>query len=442
MRHLVRSALPVLLLATSGSAIGLGAAALPHAPLSSISDTIDDPDTGIHLDFTVNGGTITESSLDGFDYTIRGTVRPGETISIAVSGNGTTFTPDHHANDDLDGTVSIDFPGPDHDERAVLPVGTSVSLAGSYVVPGDESAVEIAVLLGNAWINPNGGGSRSLIVRCTFEVVEPGPAEPDPDPQAPRPTPTRPTADCDSPDEGGTNSGIVRFGDLHGEVDVRPNWEDDDAYVFAELSTPLYHCDRIRTLPRSGAILSFSDMATFVMREDSVIVLDIDEEGETKLGHIAGVIWVNFNRMIEDGSMEVEMGQAIAGARGTTFICEETGETSTVKVVEGTVEVTPDLGAPVLVGPGEMVTVTADGAGTVERFDVDAEMAGWPEEAQEITADALAAADSEPAADDGSRTDDDAVTLIAAAAIGLAIVLVGIGAIGLVATRSPRAARR
>lgn len=424
--------------------LGVAAAAAPAPPTapgplrSDVSDTLDDPETGILLDFTVHGGTVTQAEREGLDYLIRGTVRPGETISVAFSGNGTTFTPDHPYNDDVEGVAAIDFPGEDADVNAPLPVGESVTLSSSYVVPADLDTVEFGALVSNAFINPFGGGSRALVVRGELEVVADGHGSADDDPDvdevAPRPSPS-PTPDlaCDDPsDAAPSTSSIVRFGDLYGEVDVRPNWEDDDAYIFAELSTPLQHCDRIRTLTRSGAILSFSDMSTFVMREDTTIVLDIANEQQSNLAHLAGVVWVNFNRMLEGRDLEIEMSQAIAGARGTTFICEETGETSTVRVIEGTVEVAPRAGAPVTVTGGQAVTVSAAGPGPVEPFDIEAEMAGWPPTAQQITADALAGTAVVDAEDAVTTSADPlAVVLLALGGGALAVGLIGLGVAGL-----------
>lgn len=182
----------------------------------------------------------------------------------------------------------------------------------------------------------------------------------------------------------------VRFGDLWGEVNVRPNDEDDDAYIFAELSTPLHHDDRIRTLTRSGAILSFSDMSTFIMKEDTTIVLDIAAEHKSKIKMLAGNVWINLKKMWTDGSMEIEMSQAVAGIKGTTLICEEANGVSTLKVLEGSVEFTSKAtGEAVLVSGGQMVNADEDGLGEIEPFDIEEEMKGWHETAQQITADAL-----------------------------------------------------
>jgi len=182
----------------------------------------------------------------------------------------------------------------------------------------------------------------------------------------------------------------VRFGDLWGEVNVRQNWEDESADLFAWIEMGLCHCDRIRTRSRSGAVLSWSDLSTFIMKEDTIIVLDIANEREGLIGVIAGNIMVNMNKMIKDGSMEVVQFNVIAGMKGTTAIFEENGTTSTIKVIEGTVEVRPNAGAPLTLSDGEMVSATNGVASAVVPFSVEDEMQTWDENGQQMIAQALA----------------------------------------------------
>lgn len=192
------------------------------------------------------------------------------------------------------------------------------------------------------------------------------------------------------PPSSGLIEGLCIIGDLYGEVNVRSNDEDDDAYIFAWSGMNLYHNDRVRTLPRSGCIISFDDMSTYVMEEDSTIVLDIPRKNVSKIALIAGDVWVNIQRVMQDGALEIEMSQAIAGARGTTFICQENNGVSTVKVFEGTVEVTAKAtGESVMVGGGEMLSTDSAGQGTLEAFDIDAELAGRTEYVRKATAAAI-----------------------------------------------------
>jgi hypothetical protein len=320
-------------------AVSLTMALVPFSPAqvhgglraqSAGSITIEDTESGALLDVTVMGGSITRSERDGWEHVVEGTARPGETISIAASGNGSTWTGRHHVNEDLDANLSVWFRGTDVDESVTLAPGESGSLAASLVVPGDTSTVEAVAILSAGWINPYGGGSRSLITRINLDVVEPTSSMPA-DTTPPVAT-TAPPDDCDEVEATGSNrdNAIVRFGDLHGEVNVRRNCDDDDAYIFAELTTPLRHDDRIRTHPRVGAEFS--------------------------------------------------------------------------------------------VGTGQMVEVTAAGAGPVTDFDVTEELAAWDDHVQKVTRNAIEA----------STLTDQFTTSSASRALGLGVVTFAVLAAGAV----------
>lgn len=298
--------------------------------------------------------------------------------------------------------------------------GSSISLTdlqGKYYAKVETDYGKIGVgsqtLQVSAMFPPGGsdGDKKSIYVNCTagmarynYQWVEKASQENEvPAETTDTPEPTvkpKPAVELSCPeihcDRNPNPRAIVRFGDLYGEVNVRENWEDDDAYLFAELGMGLCHCDRIRTLPRSGAILSWSDMSSFMMKEDTTIVLDIANKRETKLGFIAGKIWVNFKSMVKDGSMEVEMSQAVAGIKGTTVIFEENGSTSTIKVIEGTVEVRPNAGAPLTLSDGEMVSATNGIASAVVPFSIEDEIQTWDENVQQMTTQALAERKSSP----------------------------------------------
>jgi hypothetical protein len=171
----------------------------------------------------------------------------------------------------------------------------------------------------------------------------------------------------------------VRFAGLSGQVEVRPSF-DEDAWDFAKMGMVLYLEDHIKTGPRSGAILSFKDLSTYVMKADTEIILATPPEKETKLQLVIGNIMVNVNKMLKDGTMEVTMNQAVSGIKGTIFVCEDDGVTSTLKVLEGSVEfiATAD-GKKEIVGTGEMISATAKGLGVKTSFDVKKETDKWDE---------------------------------------------------------------
>ena len=137
---------------------------------------IEIPDEGIRLEYTIIGGNISEATNDGWksQYFIKGTVRPGETISIAVSGNGTTMSKFNPVNQDLEAMISVWFDagnGEENRNNLTLAPGESGSVTSNFIVPDDARTVKIVGYIGNAWLNPNGGGSRDLILRVEFEVV-------------------------------------------------------------------------------------------------------------------------------------------------------------------------------------------------------------------------------------------------------------------------------
>jgi hypothetical protein len=85
---------------------------------------------------------------------------------------------------------------------------------------------------------------------------------------------------------------------------------------------------------------------------------------------LIGNMWVNIKKMAKDGSMQVEMSQAVAGIKGTTFVVEETGSTSTLKVIEGTVEFTSLVnGAVAEVTSEQQVVASASGLAAAVAFD-------------------------------------------------------------------------
>lgn len=172
----------------------------------------------------------------------------------------------------------------------------------------------------------------------------------------------------------------VRFAGLSGQVEVRHDY-DEDAWDFAGMGQVLYCEDHIRTGPRSSAILSFKDLSTFVIGPDTEIVLATPPEKESKLQLVAGNLWANIKKMAKDGTMEITMNQAVSGIKGTTFVCEDNGVTSTLKVIDGTVEFTDTIGNQVTVKKGEKVSAAQGGMSAVEEFDIKQETERWEEAA-------------------------------------------------------------
>jgi hypothetical protein len=82
--------------------------------------------------------------------------------------------------------------------------------------------------------------------------------------------------------------------------------------------------------------------------------------------------------MIKDGNLEVEMTQAVAGIKGTTFVVENTGIKSVLKVIEGIVNYTSKANNKSIdVKAGETVSATNSGLSPKTSFNVAAEKAQW-----------------------------------------------------------------
>jgi hypothetical protein len=169
------------------------------------------------------------------------------------------------------------------------------------------------------------------------------------------------------------------FSDLMGQVEVNyPDANgnyDEENWTSAKLvqgqTFPVG--THIKTFENSSAIISFADASSFTLKPESEIIISSarDEVGtKVILKMLIGNMWANIKKMAKDGSMQVEMSQAVAGIKGTTFVVEETGTTSTLKVIEGTVEFTSlSIGNVATVTTGQHVTATTTGLSAADSLD-------------------------------------------------------------------------
>ena len=172
------------------------------------------------------------------------------------------------------------------------------------------------------------------------------------------------------------------FSDLAGQVEVlnptgydengKPIYDEDD-WHFAKIDEPLYTDTRIKTGLDSSSIVSFADMSTFVMKPSSS-----PTKKESKIKLAVGNIWANVKKMVKDGTMDIEMSQAVAGIKGTIFVCEvkEDG-TSILKVIEGEVQFTDKAtGNVTSVTDGKMIA-SGQQAMPLSDFNIKAEHKDW-----------------------------------------------------------------
>ena len=159
------------------------------------------------------------------------------------------------------------------------------------------------------------------------------------------------------------------FSEIYGRVMIVPfkvlQEEGEDAWDQAEMAKPktvIHEYDVIRTWQGSGAVIGFTDMATFEMAPNTTIMISTPPKQKSMVKLVLGNIWINIKKMLKDGSMDIEMNQAIAGARGTKFRCIENEYISEVQVYEGIVEVTSKATSEkIILNPGQGVTANKEG---------------------------------------------------------------------------------
>jgi hypothetical protein len=84
-----------------------------------------------------------------------------------------------------------------------------------------------------------------------------------------------------------------------------------------------------------------------------------------------------------EGGTILEMSKALVEVKQTKFVLADDGETSTIKMIEGSVEFkSRATGKTITVSTGEMATATDKGFNKVEKFDIAVENAKW-EKAEE-----------------------------------------------------------
>ncbi|MCC6148564.1 MAG: FecR domain-containing protein [Anaerolineaceae bacterium] len=279
------------------------------------------------------------------------------------------------------GTITVPF------RTAVV---SAVFRAGNSI--GDRRSLYINSKAGSAeYVYEWGSGAAPTVEQPPSTTYDTNPVKPE--------EPQNPLQELLDRVKTPANDSGVRFSDLSGQVEVcfplgfdeygKPVY-DEEAWTFAELDMKLPYATKIKTTSSgthsSVFMLSYPDMTIFITKGDEDIwQLESDPavDPEKKTSHLkllTGNLWVNIKKMVKDGSMDIEMSQAVAGIKGTTFVLEEDGTTSTLKVIEGTVSFTSKAtGESVMVTGGETVSATKDGLGDLKPFDADAETASWAE---------------------------------------------------------------
>jgi hypothetical protein len=208
---------------------------------------------------------------------------------------------------------------------------------------------------------------------------------------------------CDYPDSQ------ARFESITGAVEVSCDPDEFD-WDRATPRTVLYVEQHVATRQNSNATIRFGDMNTWVLKEETEIVIKSPPALKTKLELVIGKMWINVKKILKDGSMEIETSQAVTGIKGTTFVLEHRDDQTILKVISGTVSFTSKAnGKNVDVQPGEQVVANSQGLSEVTKFDLASERAAWQETTDPETltpSDAVIQVEAETAASD--QTEDTA----------------------------------
>lgn len=179
--------------------------------------------------------------------------------------------------------------------------------------------------------------------------------------------------------EFGGDAGIS---DMYGQVEVnipQPDGTyDEEDWSFAKLDgKTLPVGTHIKTSEKSGAMINFGQMIINLGPDSELVIAPVpDQPGQVEL--LWGNLKANVKKMMKDGSMEIEMSQAVAGIKGTTFILEETKDSSTIKVIEGNVSFTSKAnGQAEMVNTGEQLRADKNGLGQKTAININDENTSW-----------------------------------------------------------------
>ncbi|MBF0545981.1 MAG: FecR domain-containing protein [Candidatus Riflebacteria bacterium] len=174
----------------------------------------------------------------------------------------------------------------------------------------------------------------------------------------------------------------TRFSSLNGEIQTFPDG-NENAKKFAKLQTTIMVNDHVVTGEESSAILSFTDMSTFLLKAESEIVISSPPSKDSKIDLVKGKIWVNVKKMAAGGTMEVKMSQAVAGIKGTNITCETNAAKTEdrITVLRGIAQLMiNETKETMQVAEGESVVVKTGGKTEKQEINVQQESDKWKDE--------------------------------------------------------------
>ena len=249
---------------------------------------------------------------------------------------------------------------------------------GNQIVPQDGGTVSAEFPIGysDGELRAIYVDTKAGVARYTYSWTSGG----EPDDQDSEPGTAPSSTESTAADEVDAEDSGCRFYSFRGEVEYLPPGGGEDDWRFAQPGVTILAGTRIRTAEESTAILQFADLSTLVLKPETEVLIKAMPKRTSNFDLVTGKIWVNIKRILKGESLEVRTDRSITGVEGTTFVLEEDGRASTLKVIDGTVRFTATSdGQTTTVEAGETVSATAEGLGEIETFDVNAEQAEWDE---------------------------------------------------------------
>ncbi len=323
------------------------------------SETLKNPQTGNKMSYTLSGG---EFSLIGDvhtatnnPYTTWQEVKGTATVGTTISGSIKRIKGPKDRDDKDRGPLRIYYTSYKGDKVVTKSSNNgTTSTSISYTIPKGVTKVTMTL------VYLIGGRDGKISCEVKWDVVK-----------APKKNEAKSSylgycPHCHQKDSK------IRFNDLYGEVSIRCNDEDDDAYEYAELDMEIFENDRIRTKEESGAILGLEDMSTYVIKPESTLIIHTDEGKTSKLEMLIGSMIVNIKKMAEGKSLDIEMTQIALGINGTIFAVKETGSQSSVWLFAGDVDVkSKKTGKKTKLQPGQRSITGKDGVIQVKSFNIE-----------------------------------------------------------------------
>ncbi|MCM8788138.1 MAG: FecR family protein [Candidatus Omnitrophica bacterium] len=188
----------------------------------------------------------------------------------------------------------------------------------------------------------------------------------------------------------------TRFSDIYGEVEIllptgyddsgEPIFEDEEGWNHAKVDMELPYGAKLRLKERSGIILAIPGSEPYELKTpenlypygEAIIILPTKQKKDSLFKLLSGQLYNNVKKILKDNTMDIEMGQAVAGIKGTTFILEENGKKSTLKVLDGKVEFKSKItNKSELVKAGEVIVADKTGLGEKKSFEIASEKNKW-----------------------------------------------------------------